>query len=311
MNITNIHAKTSFYVSKNVINDNFVRDLARIPVITAEEERKCFIEIEASKRRVKKAKNTSNYKHVMEVEEKLQLDLRNKIIEGNQRLNYAAAKRYDNNEIIMELVSIGTIGMIEAFKEYDYTVGTRFGTYAMYYIKRAINAFLNKDNMTIRSSNDTKILPKVKKIENEFYLKEGFMPSSEYIKEALYEQYSIDNIDSLDLISAEVTSIDAPVTSDDETYTLSMDDSYNSITSYENNYMEEIEMESKRNLIERMFKTLSDREKIILSMSMGYNYDREYKDNEIADEIGLTSERVRQIKLPAIKKLQKFTVARY
>jgi RNA polymerase sigma factor (sigma-70 family) len=75
--------------------------------------------------------------------------------------------------------------------------------------------------------------------------------------------------------------------------------------------MEEIEMESKRNLIERMFKTLSDREKIILSMSMGYNYDREYKDNEIADEIGLTSERVRQIKLTAIKKLQKFTVARY
>lgn len=311
MNITNINAKTSNYVIKSAVNDNFVRDIAKIPVISAEEEAKCFMELKASKDRVEAAKNAANYNQVKTVEEKIQTALRNKIITGNLRINYAAAKRYDNNEIVMELVNEGVEGMIEAFEEYDYRKGVRFSTYAMYYIKRAMNAFITKENVTIRTSNDTKILPKVKKIENEFYCKNGYMPSTEYIKDVLFEKYGIDNINNLDLVSAEMTSIDAPVASDDDSYTVSMDDMYNRKTSYTNSYMDDVELESKRHLINQMFSTLDNREKTIVSMSMGYNYDKEYKDCEISEELGITSERVRQIRLAAIKKLSKFAAVGY
>ena len=311
MNFTNINAKATNYVFRSAINDNFVKDIARIPIITAEEEIKCFKEIKESRDRVESAKNTADYNHVKEREEKIQLALRNKIITGNLRINYATAKRYDNNDIVLELVNEGIEGMIEAFKDYDINKGVRFSTYAMYYIKRAMNAFITKENVVIRSSNDAKILPKVKKIENEFYCKNGYMPSAEYIKEELFDRYGIDNVNSLDLVSAELTSIDAPVSSDDDNYTLSMDDMYNSKTAYTNDYMEDVEMESKRHFINQMFSTLDKREVIIVSMAMGYNYDKEYKDCEISEELGLTSERVRQIRLGALKKLQKFATVGY
>lgn len=311
MNITNIHAKTSSFVTKNVVNDNFVKDLAKIPLMSAQEEYECFMAIQESKDRVNSAKNSVNFKEIKEKEEKLQLDIRNKIIAGNQRLNYAAAKRYDNNEIVMELVSVGTMGMIEAFEEYNINKGVRFCTYAMYYIRRAINAFLTKENLCIKSSSETKYIPKVKKIENEFFMREGYYPSTEELKDILLEKYNISNVDAMDLISAEISSIDAPITTDDENYVGSMDESYNTKTAVQNDYIEEYEMDAKRELINNMFKTLNEREKIILSMSMGYNFDREYKDNEISFELGLSTERVRQIKLGAIKKLQKFAAIRY
>ena len=309
MNITNINAKTSKYVLKNSVNDNFVKDLARIPLMTAKEEHECFMELKASKERVEAAKGTTEYNKVKLIEEKLQLDIRNKVITGNQRLNYAVAKRYDNNEIVMELVNVGAMGMIEAFEAYDMTKGVRFCTFAMYYIRRAVNAFLTKDNVAIRSTNDTKILPKVRKIENEFFLKNGYYPTGEELKNILKEKYKINNIDILDLTSAEINSIDAPISPDDTSYVGSMDEKYNTKTASQNDYMETVETESKRNYINNLFRVLNERERIILSMSMGYNYDREYKDSEISLELNLSTERIRQIKMDAIKKLQKAAVA--
>jgi RNA polymerase primary sigma factor len=311
MNITNITAKTGGYISNSVINSNFVRDLARLPMISQEDEQKYFFEIKKSKDRMNDYKDHPNCKELMDIENKFQLDCRNKIINGNLRLVYSAAKRYDNNDIVMELVNEGTEGMIEAFDDYDVSKGVRFGTYAMYYIKRRINAFLTKDNVMIRKTNDNKITPKVKKIENEFYLKEGYYPSAEEISDVLSEEYNLDNVNTIDIISTEITSIDAPVNSDDDSYTIDMDNMYTSKTASFNDYDEEIEMDSKRDIINRMLSSLTEREKIILTMSMGYNCDKEYTDAEISYEVGLTSERVRQIRKETIQKLQKFAAVRY
>ena len=64
MNFTNINAKATNYVFRSAINDNFVKDIARIPIITAEEEIKCFKEIKESRDRVESAKNTADYNQV-------------------------------------------------------------------------------------------------------------------------------------------------------------------------------------------------------------------------------------------------------
>ena len=71
MNITNIHAKTSSFVTKNVVNDNFVKDLAKIPLMSAQEEYECFMAIQESKDRVNSAKNSVNFKEIKEKEKNM------------------------------------------------------------------------------------------------------------------------------------------------------------------------------------------------------------------------------------------------
>ena len=192
--IGNVTGKTGGFIEKTIINDGFVSDLRKIKPITAEQERELFIAIDESKKRVEAAKGQDNYIHVKTIEDKIQLDLRNEIIARNQYLNYAIAKRYNNTDNVMDLVNVGAIGMIEAFDKYDYTQNVRFCTYAIYYIRRAINAYLNKENLMIRTTNDSKLISKVKNIENIFFAKEGRYPTTAEIKYILAKDYTINNI---------------------------------------------------------------------------------------------------------------------
>lgn len=307
--IGNVTGKTGGFIEKTIINDGFVSDLRKIKPITAEQERELFIAIDESKKRVEAAKGQDNYIQVKTIEDKIQLDLRNEIIARNQYLNYAIAKRYNNTDNVMDLVNVGAIGMIEAFDKYDYTQNVRFCTYATYYIRRAINAYLNKENLMIRTTNDSKLISKVKNIENIFFAKEGRYPTTAEIKYILAKDYNINNIDELDLSMADITSIDANISSDDD-FAVRDSLAYNSKTASYNEIIDNEEVEDNKNIINNLLKLLSERERIIITMSTGYGYDREYKDYEIAEIVNLTSERVRQLRIKTLHKLQKLVVTR-
>lgn len=300
--VGNVTGKTGGFIEKTVVNDNFVADLRRIKPLTAEMERDLFAQIEASKQRVKMSEGS--YQVKME-EDQIQLNLRNEIISRNQYLNYAIAKRYNNTDIVMDLVNVGTIGMIEAFDSYDYKKNVRFCTYATYYIRRAINAYLSKENLMIRTTNDAKLLSKVKKIENTFFATEGRYPTASEIQDILKNKYDIQNVDAMDLSMADVTSIDASYASDEDgKYGVDNSVDYNAKTAAYNNSINEEDIEDKRNIINTFLSKLPERDRIIMAMAAGYGYDRDYKDYEIGEILDLTSERVRQIRLAASKKLQ-------
>lgn len=308
--IGNITAKTGGYVEKNIVNDNFVSDLRRIRPLTQEEEKNLFIKLEESKNRVKAAEGSDNYISIKAQESQIQLDIRNEIISRNQYLNYAIAKRYNNTDIVMDLVNVGAIGMIEAFDKYDYRQDVRFCTYATYYIRRAVNAYITKENLAIRTTNDSKLISKVKKIENIFFATEGRYPTVDEIKNILATKYNIHDVDGLDLSAAEMISIDSTISNDEE---LSIKDNsfeYNSKTAAYNMQIDEENIENTRNIINTYLNKLPARERIIMAMSTGYGYDREYKDYEIAIEMDLTSERVRQLRKTAISKLHNMVITR-
>ena len=308
--VGNVTGKTGGFIEKTIVNDAFVSDLRRIKPLTAQEEKTLFKAIEESKKRVDAAQGGDNYIQVKATEDKVQLDLRNEIIARNQYLNYAIAKRYNNTDIVMELVSVGTIGMIEAFEKYDYTQDVRFCTYATYYIRRAINAYVTKENLMIRTTNDTKLISKVKNIEQMFFAKEGRYPSINEIKDILSEKYNINNVDDMDLNMADIASIDGPLSSDDD-YAVENAIEYNTKTASYNESVEKENIEDKQNIINIYLSILPERERIIISMSTGYGYDREYKDEEIAETMDLSYERVRQLKNAAVKKLQAKAASAY
>lgn len=303
MNVTN----SSNFIIRTDLTNAFFKDIRNAKVMTKQEEIDLFKQFEESVERVAYMKenrgdfSSSDYLSIIEREEKIQTDIRNEIILRNQRFNFAVAKRYDNNSILMDLVNVGTIGMYEAFEKFNYKEGNRFCSFAVWFIRRAINAYLVKENLTIRTTNNTRYLPKVKKIENEFFLKNGRKPSSVEVIDILYDKYGIEGVTAADLYGARVESIDMTYNDDDD-YTFEQNADYAVSTASYNSYETNVENEYLSEASRKAMATLSERERTIICMSAGYGYDKEYKDKEIADILGLTSERVRQLRHSASKK---------
>lgn len=287
MDIKNI---TKFIVKTNTL-DAFINDIKSIKAMSAEEEKDAFLK----------------YANAKTDEEKIKI--RNEIIMRNIWFVYAVAKRYDANENedskVLEYVNIGVIGMIEAFDNYDVNSGNRFCTFSVWYIRRAINGYINGEDMIIVPTNHARISPKVKKIEEEFYRKNGKKPTIEYIEEALFNEYDISLKDKSDLYGIAVDHLDTSLNPSDDDYTVEDTTDFNSYASTENLYEKEIESEGLSYDMNTALKSLSERERKIINMAYGIGYLKPYKDHEIAEEINLTSERVRQIRHSAIEKLKK------
>ena len=95
MNVTNI---TKFVVRNDTINA-FVSEINKATVPTAQEERDLFVKYESAKTEDEK------------------IAIRNEIISRNMRFVYAVAKRYNNDDILPDLINEGVMGMIQAFEE--------------------------------------------------------------------------------------------------------------------------------------------------------------------------------------------------
>jgi RNA polymerase sigma factor (sigma-70 family) len=284
----------------------FLSDIQKTKVITSAEEKSLFSKYEDSVNRVNEVKASNmpaaTAANIIAKEEKLQDEIRNEVILRNQRFNFAVAKRFNNGDILMDLVNVGTIGMYEAFQKYDYKEGVRFCSFAVWYIRRAINAFLVKENLSVRTTNNTRIMPKVKKIENDFFLKNGRKPSGVEIMDILMDKYGIEVAVESDIYGTRMESIDAYF-GDETDNTFDKSEEYNNATASYNDYENEVENESLSLSMRRAMKVLSERERTIICMANGIGYNKDYKDKEIGEELGLTSERVRQLRNSAQTKL--------
>lgn len=300
MNINNVSGN---FVVHSTISNNFTREIAHIPVLTAQEEKELFKQFTESKQRMA----VSTDIQVINQEKEFQVKIRQEIISRNQRFNYAIAKRYNNDEILMDLVSVGAIGMHEAFENYVYSENNpvRFCTYAVYYIRRAINAYINKENLMVKTSNAGKILPKVKKIKNRYFAQNGCYPSADYIARVLEFEYGIKDANPAEFNAAEISHYDQFDT-DTESDSKKSQDSFMAKAKAVsvNDYESVEESEHNKTMVNDALRILDTREATIVGMAFGYGYDKEYKDYEIAEVLDLTPERVRQIKISALKKMR-------
>lgn len=285
----NVKSLTNYIVRSDNV-EQYLKEISKFKVLTAQEERDLFAKYDAA-----------------ETEEE-KIEIRNQIIVSNLRLNFAIAKMYGNEDTLPGLINTGTIGMYEAFYEYDWKRDTRFMTYAKFYIKRAIRAYLDKENLLVRPKSNLRIAAKVRKVENDFFLKNGRKPYPIEVIDILRREYGIDVKDESDIYGAKVDKIESYLGEDDDN-TFENGSYFNEHTAVENEFEDEIDLESMRYSLGKAMSVLTDREKKIIAMAYGCGYTKEYKDKEIAAVLGLTSERVRQLRKGALTKMRQVYVA--
>lgn len=229
---------------------------------------------------------------------------RNFIINANQRFVVAMAKRFATNENILDLISEGNIGLIEAMKDFDITKGNKFITFAVWYVRRAINNYCINYGNLVKKTNLSKTYHVIAQATNKFIQTEYRQPTLEELLEIVNKEHKADIKSIEDIIDTKISSIDEGFNSEDDDAVFGEMSLYNSYSSSFNEYEKISNDDFNNKLISSMLGKLPEREKTVIKMVFGIGYYREYELQEIAEELGLTTERVRQIKNSVIKEIK-------
>lgn len=238
------------------------------------------------------------------------IDARNHLIAANQRFVYAVAKRYGNDDNVLDLVNEGNIGLMQALDTFDASKGNRFLSYAIWYIRREINAYLNNDNLLIRKTNNTKTVYKLSKIKEKFYADNNRYPDVDEIAAILEAEYGLKIKDKTDLLDISTTSINTCF-DDEDARAFENTPYFTEKTAVDNDYLPVMDDDFNSAVSGALISSLTEREQTVIKMSFGIGYNKEYTNAEIAEELGMSSERARQLKNGAIEKMKKFAVAEH
>lgn len=221
-----------------------------------------------------------------------------KLTRANLRFVVSVAKQYQNQGLSLpDLINEGNVGLIKAAERFDEKRGFKFISYAVWWIRQSILQALAEQSRIVRLPlNQIGALSKISKAFCKFEQQNERTPSSEEL--ASLTEIPKDKLDEVLKISNRIVSVDAPFADEDEGSLLDVIANPNAPFADERLLRESLETEVSRSL-----STLSKREQDILRYAYGLSVQEKSLD-EIAVMMGLTRERVRQIKEKAIRRLR-------
>jgi len=236
----------------------------------------------------------------------------NELVSANQRFVLAVAKRFSIGDNIMDLVQVGNMGMLQAIEKFDpnkkCSDGTpiRFLSFASWYIRREISFYL-LNNSLVKKTNNVKTTFKINKVKNNFFLKNGRYPNVEELSEIMDKEYGIKIKDLSYLYDIDTKYLNNSYNEDARKETFENSALFNEKSALQNDYIAQAEKEDEKRYVGELLDMLKPRERTILERLYGINTDRQYTMDEIAKDMNLTRERVRQIKTSSVNKLKKLS----
>ena len=221
-----------------------------------------------------------------------------KLTRANLRFVVSVAKQYQNQGLSLpDLINEGNLGLIKAAEKFDETLGFKFISYAVWWIRQSILQALAEQSRIVRLPlNQVGSLNKINKALNKFEQENERMPSPDELADIL--DIPREKIADTLRVSGRHVSVDAPFVDGEDNSLLDVlvnNDSPNADRGLVN--------ESLNKEIERALSTLTERERDIVKDFFGIGTS-EMTLEEIGEKFGLTRERVRQIKEKAIRRLR-------
>lgn len=227
-----------------------------------------------------------------------------KLIECNLRFVLTVAKEFQRYNLDVEdLISEGNIGLIKAVHKFDETKGFKFISYAVWWIRQGISQYVYDNGNTVRlPTNKIGLISKVNRASDKLYQVLDREPTIEEIQ--AITDFTEDEIKSTYLDVHKCVSMDQKVSEDSE---------FELIDIIPAETLEDIDGklngESLKEDINDILSELTSREKEIIELFFGLNGKNSLSLKEIGEVLGLTNERVRQIKEHALKKLRKYHIS--
>ena len=228
-----------------------------------------------------------------------------KLVRSNLRFVVSVAKKYQNQGVsLSDLINEGNLGLIRAAHKFDETKGIKFISYAVWWIRQAILQALAEQSRIVRVPlNRAGTLHRIGKRSSALQQELGREPTVEEIAEGM--DISEEEVAKTLSISQSHLSLDAPMTPGEDNKLLDyLPDTLNPTPD------EETFGHALTESIERVLGTLKEREAKILRLYFGLDGKEPMTLEEIGSLLGITRERVRQIKEKALSRLRHISKAR-
>lgn len=258
--------------------DQYLQEIGRVDLISPEEE----IELAV---RIKKGDQLA----------------KEKLVKANLRFVVSVAKQFQNQGLSLgDLINEGNIGLIKAAERFDETRGFKFISYAVWWVRQSIMQAIADQSRVVRLplnrvGNLTKISKVYRELEQEFERK----PTTDELAKML-DMTSEEVAYALQIAGRQV-SMDAPLKEGDDGKNSLVDVLPNDELP---NPDQKLMIESLKKEVSNVLSSLSEREREVIKLYFGIDYDHPATLEEIGEKFNLTRERVRQIKEKALRNLK-------
>ena len=258
----------------------YLKEIGRVPLLTADQERELAKRMESSNER----------EHT---------EAQKQLAEANLRLVVSIAKRYvGRGMLFLDLIQEGNLGLIKAVEKFDYHKGYKFSTYATWWIRQAITRAIADQARTIRIPvHMVETINKLIRVSRNLLQKNGREPTDEEIAEEM--EIEVSRVREIRKIAQEPVSLETPVGEEDD--------------SHLGDFIEDQDAPAPadaasfmllKEQLEDVLGTLTPREKNVLRLRFGLEDGRARTLEEVGRSFNVTRERIRQIEAKALRKLR-------
>ncbi len=220
------------------------------------------------------------------------------LIRSNLRFVISVAKRYQNRGMsFLDLIQEGNVGLVTAARKFDPDQGVKFISYAVWWIRQAILASLAKNGRPVRLPlNRATELARVVRVREELRQSLGRDPTTaEIAVEAALEPHTVDMLQAINV--AEVR-LDAPVGASDDNKLAER------FLVDESSLEDSVEAILLKQHVADALRTLRPRDARVVRLYYGLQGEEEHTLEEIGQLLGVTRERVRQLRDRALRDLR-------
>ncbi|MFH0250913.1 RNA polymerase sigma factor [Streptomyces chitinivorans] len=281
----------------------YLREIGRVPLLTAAEEVELARRVEAGLFAEEKLARTPG------LDESLALDLdrlvvmgrvaKRRLIEANLRLVVSVAKRYAGRGLTMlDLVQEGNLGLIRAVEKFDYTRGYKFSTYATWWIRQAMSRALADQARTIRVPvHVVELINRVVRVQRRLLQERGHEPTPDEVAAQL--GLTGERVGEVLRLAREPVSLHAPVGEEDDVNLGDLIEDGDAPSP-----VETAAFLLLRRHLDAVLSTLGERERRVVQLRYGLVDGRPRTLEEIGRLFGVTRERIRQIESRTLARLR-------
>jgi RNA polymerase primary sigma factor len=274
-------ADTAVYLDDDVADDSvrlYLREIGKIPLLTAEEELALAKRVVAGEKRAK-----------------------DMMAEANMRLVVSIAKRYVGRGLdLLDLIQEGNTGLLRAVEKFDPDKGFKFSTYATWWIRQAITRAIADQARTIRIPvHMVETINKLLRTQRRLTQELNREPTNDEIAKAM--EIDVDKVEHIMKIKQDISSLDASIRDDEEDSVLADFIEDEDTVSPEESATGQLLKEQ----VKDMLSALTEREQKILKLRFGLEDGKSHTLEEVGQEFSVTRERIRQIEAKALAKLRK------